>query len=154
MLAEMATPGLLKIKVFRNKDYYVIISVHDVTKKCYQTTQIILRMWSCDQSLIILAFLWEKLSSPQFYKDLTRKTAFFEGWPWFKFNNLGLALGKNLKFCTSVAKGLIKLKVTKFWGIAPTFVEITGEKLVRGVFLPPRPSSLLPSSWIWLTFRL
>ena len=33
MLAEMATPGLLKIKVFRNKDYYVIISVHDVTKK-------------------------------------------------------------------------------------------------------------------------
>ena len=57
MLAEMATPGLLKIKVFRNKDYYVIISVHDVTKKCYQTTQIILRMWSCDQSLIILAFL-------------------------------------------------------------------------------------------------
>ena len=58
MLVEMATPGLLKIKVFRNKDYYVIIiSVHDVTKKCYHTTQIILRIWSCDQSLIILAFL-------------------------------------------------------------------------------------------------
>ena len=24
----------------------------------------------------------------QFYKDLTRKTDFFEGWPWFKFINL------------------------------------------------------------------
>ena len=48
-------------------------------------------MSSCDQSLVTAAFLWEKLSQPQFYKDLTRKIAFFEGWSWFKFNNLGLA---------------------------------------------------------------
>ena len=60
---------------------------------------------------------------------MTRKTAFFEEWSWFKFNNLGLALGRNLKFCTSVAKGL-KLKVRKFWGLNPTFVEVTGEKLI------------------------
>ena len=33
MLAKMATPGLLKIKVFRNKDYDVIIYVSDVTNK-------------------------------------------------------------------------------------------------------------------------
>ena len=58
---------------------------------------------------------------------MTRKTTFFEGWSWF--NNLGLALGTNLKFYTSVAKGL-KLKVRKFWGLIPTFVEITEEKLV------------------------
>ena len=58
---------------------------------------------------------------------MTRKTAFFEGWSWFKFNNLGLALGTNLKFYTSVAKGL-KLKVRKFWGLIPTFVEVTWEK--------------------------
>ena len=31
-VAKMATPGLLKIRVFRNKGYDVIISVHDVTK--------------------------------------------------------------------------------------------------------------------------
>ena len=67
-------------------------------------------MSSCDQSLVTAAFLWEKLSQPQFYKDLTRKIAFFEGWSWFKFNNLGLARGANLKFCTSVAKGF-KIKV-------------------------------------------
>ena len=33
MLAKMATPGLLKIKVFQNKDYDVIIYVSDVTNK-------------------------------------------------------------------------------------------------------------------------
>ena len=37
----------------------------------------------------------------------------------------------NLKFDTSVAKGL-KLKVRKFWTLTPTFVEVTGEKLVGG----------------------
>ena len=60
---------------------------------------------------------------------MTRKIAFFEGWSWFKFNNLGLALGTNLKFYTNVAKGL-KLKVEKFLGLILTFVEVTGEKLV------------------------
>ena len=34
-------------------------------------------MWSCDQNLVTLAFLCDKLSLPQFYKDLTRKTNFF-----------------------------------------------------------------------------
>ena len=62
---------------------------------------------------------------------MTRKTAFFEGWSWFKFNNFGMALGTNLKFYTSVANGL-KLKGRKFCGLIPTFVEVTGEKLVGG----------------------
>ena len=60
---------------------------------------------------------------------MTRKTVFFEGLFWFKFNNLGLALGENLKFYTSVAKGL-KVKVRKFLELIPTFVEVTGKKLV------------------------
>ena len=70
------------------------------------------------------------------YKDLTRKIAFFDGWSWFKLNNLGLALGTNLKFYASVAKRL-KLKVRKFWGLIPTFAEVTEEKLVGGLFGPP-----------------
>ena len=69
---------------------------------------------------------------------MTRKTAFFEGWPWFKFNNLGLALGTNLKFYTSVQKWL-KLKVKTFWGLFSTFAEVTGEKLVWGAFLAQGP---------------
>ena len=52
---------------------------------------------------------------------------------------MGLALGINLILCTSVVKGL-KLKVRKFWGQNPSFVEVTGEKLVGGGgFLPPPP---------------
>ena len=36
-----------------------------------------------------------------------------------------------LKFYTSVEKGL-NLKVKRFCGLIPMFVELTGEKLVRG----------------------
>ena len=57
---------------------------------------------------------------------MTRKITFLKGCSWFKFNKFGLALGTNFKFCTSVAKGL-KLKVSKFWGPNPTFVEDTGK---------------------------
>ena len=67
---------------------------------------------------------------------MTRKTAFFDGWSWFKFNNLELARGTNLIFYTSVAKGL-KLKVRKLGSLTPTFVEVTGEKLVEGLFGTP-----------------
>ena len=72
---------------------------------------------------------------------MTRKTAFFEGWPCFKLNNLGLTLGKNLKFYICMAKGL-KLKVRKFLRLVRTFVEVIGNK---GPFDP----SPLPS-WIGL----
>ena len=85
-------------------------------------------MWP---KLVTLAFLWEKLSQPQFYKHLTRKATFFEGWSWFKFNNYGLASGRNLKFYTSEGKGL-KLIVRKFWWLISTFVEVLGEKLIAG----------------------
>ena len=62
---------------------------------------------------------------------MSKKTAFFKGWSWFRFNNLELALGTDLNFYTSVVKRL-ELKVRKFWGLIPTFVEVTGEKLVVG----------------------
>ena len=68
---------------------------------------------------------------------------FFKGWSWFKFNNLWLALGTNLKFYTSLSKGL-KLKGRKFLGLISTFVEVTGEKLLGG----PSPPH---QSWMGLT---
>ena len=43
-----------------------------------------------------------------------------------------------MKFYTSVAKGL-KLKVRNFCWFIPLFVEVTGEKLVKGTFLPLPP---------------
>ena len=42
-----------------------------------------------------------------------------------------LILGMALNFYTSMEKAL-KLKVRKFLGLIPTFVEVTGEKLVEG----------------------
>ena len=40
-----------------------------------------------------------------------------------------------MKFYTSEERGL-KLKVAKFLGLIPTFVEVIGEKLVGGPFAP------------------
>ena len=57
MSAKLTTPGLLKIKVFQNKGYDVIMSVHDPQTKCYHMTQIILLIRSCDQGLVTLEFL-------------------------------------------------------------------------------------------------
>ena len=51
MSAKMATPGLLKLKVITS----YILSMTSSTKFCHMT-QIILRMWSWDQSLVTLAF--------------------------------------------------------------------------------------------------
>ena len=72
--AKLTTLGLLEIKVFWNKSYDIIISVHDITKK----------ILLCDSNYI--AVMWpkfgnssmsmRKLSEPHFYKDLTRKTFF------------------------------------------------------------------------------
>ena len=67
---------------------------------------------------------------------MPRKTAFFEGWSWFKFNNLGLELGTNLKFYTSLSKGL-KLNVCRSYrrktgrggGLPPCWI---GLKVVEG----------------------
>ena len=39
----------------------------------------------------------------------SEKPFFFEGYPWFKFNTFGLALGMALKFYASLAKD-VKLK--------------------------------------------
>ena len=57
--AKMATPGLLKIKYFEIKSY--ILSMTSPTKFCHMA-QIILWIWSCDQSVVTLAFVLEKIS--------------------------------------------------------------------------------------------
>ena len=126
MPAKLATPGLLKINIFWNKSYDVIIPDYDVASNILLS----------DSNYVADAVL-----SPKFGNSMReviirsflfgfdqKKNAFFEGWSWFKFNNLGLALDMALKFYTSVEKRL-KLKVRKCWGLSPTFVEVTGEKL-------------------------
>ena len=63
-----------------------------------------------------------------------------KGQSWFKFNSLGLALHKALKFYTSVVEGL-KIKVRKFWGEGQLFgLQKIREKSGSGVFLFPPPN--------------
>ena len=53
MSGKMATPGLLKITVFWNKAYDVIISVHDVTNKNL----------SRDSNYIVDVVMWPKFDN-------------------------------------------------------------------------------------------
>ena len=53
MSAKLATPGLLKIKIFQNKGYDVIIPNHDVTNK------ILLR----DSNYIVDVIMWPKIGN-------------------------------------------------------------------------------------------
>lgn len=85
----------------------------------------IFSIWSCDQNLVALWFLWEKFitSILQWFDQKT----FFEWWSWFKFNTLGLVVSVAFKFYKSVAK-VIKLKMRTFWGLNPAFGEANREK--------------------------
>ena len=53
MSAKMATQGLVKITVFWNKDYDVIVSVDDVTNK----------ILSRDSHCIVDMFMWPKFGN-------------------------------------------------------------------------------------------
>ena len=57
MSAKMATPGLLKITVFWNKGYDVIISVDDVTNK----------ILSRDSNYIVDVVMWPKFGNSSIY---------------------------------------------------------------------------------------
>ena len=53
MSTKISTPGLLKIRVFWNNGYDIIISVHDVTNK----------ILSRDSNYIIDLVMWPKLGN-------------------------------------------------------------------------------------------
>ena len=53
MSAKLATPGLVKITVFWNKGYDVIIYIDDATNK----------VLSCDSNYIVDVFMWPKFDN-------------------------------------------------------------------------------------------
>ena len=72
MSAKMATPGLLKITVFWNKGYDVIISVHDVTNK----------ILSSDSNYIIDVVMWPKFGNSSISMREVIITSILKGsWP-------------------------------------------------------------------------
>ena len=61
MSARLATPGLLKIKIFQNKPYDAIIPDYDVTNKVLlRDSNYIVDMVMSTK--VTLVFLWEKSS--------------------------------------------------------------------------------------------
>ena len=57
MSAKLATPVLLKINIFLNKGYDIITLDYDVTNKILSMIQIIMKMLSCEQTLLTLTLL-------------------------------------------------------------------------------------------------
>ena len=98
MSVKMATLGLLKIMVFCNKCYDVIVHVDYITNKILSRDSnyiidLLIRTKFDNSSISIR----EAIKTSILY-GFGRKTDFFEGWSWFKFNNLVQALVTNLKF--------------------------------------------------------
>ena len=123
--------------IFWNKGSDVIIYTHDATNEILSSSSNYIAdivMWpNFGYSSI---FMTEVIISQIIY-GFVQKTD-FEGWSWFKFNCLGLALSRALKFYSSVAKGL-KLKSKRCWG-----------ELVGGLFgIPPsRPVKTISCSCV------
>ena len=98
MSVKSATLGLLKIKVFWNRVYDVIISIYDVTKNYHMN----------DSSYIIDVVIWpnfltssismREVITTSFLEGIDQKNflkTFFERCSWFKVNNLGLIWPSN-----------------------------------------------------------
>ena len=76
MSAELATLGLLQIKVIWNKIYDVIMSLYDITNKILSRNSdyiIEVVMWPNFGN----SFLWEKLSKHQFIRIWLEKPIFW-----------------------------------------------------------------------------
>ena len=115
------------------KGYGVIISAHDVTSPILSrdsnyNVNVVMGTKFDNSSISVREVIITSI-----FQGFDEKNHFFEGWSWFMFNNLGLALGTNLKFYTSVKKEL-KLKVGEFWGANSYVCRSYREKTGRGPF--------------------
>ena len=118
MSAKLATLGLLKIKLFQNKGYDVIISVHDVTNTM---NQIISR----DSNHIVDVVIWPKFDNFNYFItsiSSPKKTIFW-----------GVLLAQVQWFRTSTRYGLQILHLcdkrfkTKFLGANSCFWKLQGK---------------------------
>ena len=138
MSVKLATLDLLKIKILWNKGYNITISVHNITSKSL----------SCDSNYIVNMVLWPKIGNSSIsHRELLwfdKKNNKFLGGSWFNFNNLGLALGIGLKFCTSK---WVKTKRQKGLGANSYVCRSYHIKTGRGNFL-------LSPTMIWVTVTM
>ena len=137
----MAALSLLKASVFWNKGYNVIISVKDTINK----------ISSPDSNYIVDAVMWPKffnssistreVITTSISQGLTKKTNLFDCCSCFKFNDLGLPIGMDLKVYTNVTKW-VKIIVKNVW------------EVVGSLFAPPYSEwslfNYITNLWIYL----
>ena len=126
---KMATPGLRKIKIFLKKGYEVIMFVNGINNN----------ILSRESNYIVYLVPWPRFRNSiyhnlKFIRIWPENTTFLEGCYWFKFTNLRMTLGMNLKYDTSMAKGL-KLKVRTILALIPAFAEVTGYLISKNVYI-------------------
>ena len=122
MSTKLATLGLFKLNLFRNKAFGVLISVLDVTNKILS------------RDLIHI-------------KGLTKKYNIFEWCSWFKFNNLGLAP----RYCIEILQQCGKRVKTKSQKVLETNFYVCRSyrrKPGRGLFWPSSWIGLKSVLWI------
>ena len=82
MSAKIATPGFLKITVFWNKGYDVIIPVHDVTNK----------ILSRDSNYVVDVSMWPKFGNSSIYLREVITTSILQGFDQKNHFFLGVVL--------------------------------------------------------------
>ena len=102
ILAKLATPVILKTKVFWNKGCEIITSVHHNTIKILSRdsnyrVDVVMRQKFGNSSISMREVITTSILS-----DLIRKNAFLGG-SWFEFNDVALVVGMVLKLCISAA---------------------------------------------------
>ena len=129
MSTKMAAPALLKVKVFWNKDLKLktdIFCLWRHQQNFSHGSNYIMDVTKFGNSSICIREVIITSSLSRFdQKNLVRG---------------GLDSCSIICQYTSLSKGL-KLKVRKFWRLIPTFVDVTGEKLVG-------EGGTFPKSWM------
>ena len=109
MWAKLASPGLLKIKIYQNKVYDVIFRDYDVTNS----------ILSRDSNYYVDVVIWPKFGNSSI--SVREVIIALILWGFDQKNHFFGDLG-------------LKLKVRTFSGLNPMFVEVTREKLAGGIF--------------------
>ena len=118
-------------------------------KFCH-VTQNIWQMWSCEQSLVNLVFLWEKLSKIQFYMDLAGKNDFWRGCHCLKIihQRCKRVKIKSQKYSFHLMEKLLRKKSD--WVVffsPPSWIRLT---LLLHCCKNSRPYLVpIPSYWTW-----
>ena len=149
MSAKMATPGLLKIKLFWNKGYDVIVYVHDVTNK----------ILSRDSNCVVDVVVWPKFGNSSIsireviiisiLQGFDQRIHFFWGVVLVQIQQFGTGTRYELDIFRQCGKK-VKTKSQKVLWVSSYVCRSYRGKTCRGLFCLSAPPP--PTSWIGLIY--